>query len=113
MEYIQIIMRIKGQKIRALKAADIFPKTCTSKPLVDLTLLALCISVFSINQLKNDSIGCLICDTALENRSLQALSNFFSLSLCPLTALTGVYIFEFFWFFNALKKSLSAYILSP
>jgi len=47
-------------------------------------------SVFSISQLNNDSIGCLTFETAVENKSLAALSLCFNDSSCPLIPLTGV-----------------------
>ena len=38
---------------------------CTINPFVDLTFLAFWICVFSFNQLKNDSMGCLTVDTSV------------------------------------------------
>jgi predicted transposase YbfD/YdcC len=73
-------------------------------PFVDLTLLAFCISDFSISQLNNASIGCLILDTALEYKSFAALSNFFKTSGIPFTAFTGVNISELKLLFISLKK---------
>ena len=67
-----------------------FPKVCTNSPLVTLTLDALCISVFSFNQLKKDSIGCLTFETACEKRSLAAFSLCLSTSGSPLISLCGV-----------------------
>ena len=75
--------------------------------------LAFRISDFSISQLKRSSIGCRILDTALEYRSLQALSNFFRSSGIPLTAFTGVNISELNLRFISSKKVASIYILSP
>ena len=67
-----------------------FPKVCTNKPLVALTLEALWISVFSFSQLKKDSISCLTLDTACENKSLAALSLCLSTSVSLLISLCGV-----------------------
>jgi len=43
-----------------------------SNPAVDITFIALWISVFSFSQLKKDSIGCLSLEMAQEYKSLQA-----------------------------------------
>ena len=52
----------------------IFPIVCIRSPDVDLTFIALWIFVFSFNQLKKDSMGCLTLETAVENKSLWAFS---------------------------------------
>jgi hypothetical protein len=51
-------------------------------------------SVFSTNQLKNPSIGCLIVETAVEYRSSAALLNCRSSLDSPFFCLTGVKILE-------------------
>ena len=59
---------------REIAAANL-PKTWTVKPLLDMTLEALWMSVFSINQLNKDSIGCRKRDTAVENNLSAAYLN--------------------------------------
>ena len=73
-----------------------FPKVCTNSPLAALTFDALWISVLSFSQLKKDSMGCLILDTACENRFLAAFSLCLMtsgsalISLCGVSTLTGL-----------------------
>lgn len=52
----------------------IFPIVCTRSPDVDLPFIALWISVFSFNQLNNDSMGCLTLEIAVDNKALAAFS---------------------------------------
>jgi hypothetical protein len=66
-----------------MKAAAILPQMKVNKPLVERTFAALCISVFSINQLNSDSIGSRTEETAEENKSTKALPLCFSCSDCP------------------------------
>lgn len=41
---------------------------CISSPFVDLTFCALLIVVFLFSQLKNNSMGCLTFETAMDNK---------------------------------------------
>ena len=59
-----------------------------SSPFVARTLLALWMSVLAMSQLNRDSIGCLIVETALENRSSAVLFRCLVSSCCLFTPLT-------------------------
>ena len=72
-----------------ISTAAILLKICTISPLVDLTFDALWMSAFSNNQANSDSIGCLIAETALENKSSAALPICLSTSGTPRGYLTG------------------------
>jgi len=77
-------------------------------PLVERTLEAHRISVFCISQLNKDSVGCLIFETALENRSLAALSLCLIISGTTLMPFTGVYIIGFFSVYKSKNRFLDS-----
>ena len=56
-------------------------------------------------------MGCLPLDTAVENKSLEALFQFFISQYCPLIPSIGVILIEFFSYSNSERKFLSMYIL--